>query len=120
MEKQAEYQPVDYDDPRTSSESEGTMLMGRGAVHLPTGRRNLRTAWQVVGAILFLVAYTPLVVLMTRRTVKEDPTYGGKIIKCEFTWRSLFLSLLCSSCEVSDINSTQHSQPSTCSMRYGK
>ena len=101
MEKQSEYQPVDYDDPKTSSESEDTMLMGGGAVHVPQRRRNLRTIWQIVGTVLFLIVYTPLVVLMTRRTVKEDPTYGGQIIKCELAV-ILYLSLFCAACNTNN------------------
>jgi len=75
-----------YDDsePKTSSDSEEAQLMG-GKSTLLSQRKTRANWWFVAGSVLFLIVYTPLVMIATRFFLGQDHdlTYGGKIIKCE-------------------------------------
>jgi hypothetical protein len=91
MEKQL-YADAEYSEPKTSSDSEDAQLIG-GRSKLTPPRQGLLAIWQIVGFFLFILVYTPLVAFMTRRTAIDDPTHGGKIIKCECSRRIFHRSL---------------------------
>lgn len=80
--EQRSYSPVSFHESKTSLECENAQLIGISTA--PKARRErLRTVWMSICAAVFLSGYTAFVVLLARRTVVEDPTHGGKIIKCE-------------------------------------
>ena len=82
------YHPVDLDEPKISSESDETLLDGLRAA--PRRRRAwVRIVWQSVCAVVLLSSYTAMIALLARRTVIEDPTHGGQIIRCGFSFRLL-------------------------------
>jgi hypothetical protein len=81
MEKPVEYPDVEYSEPKTSSDSEDAQLI-QGNTKQTRRRRGMFVLWQTVGVFLFLALYTPLVFMMGRRKTTDDPTHGGKIIKC--------------------------------------
>ncbi|KAH8911761.1 hypothetical protein BR93DRAFT_13883 [Coniochaeta sp. PMI_546] len=78
--EQRSYSPVSFHESKTSLECENAQLIGISTA--PKARRErLRTVWMSICAAVFLSGYTAFVVLLARRTVVEDPTHGGKIIK---------------------------------------
>jgi len=85
-----EYSHVDDSERGSSLDSEGEMLMpGNGKrSHHQSNADVSRSLFKAAGAVLFLSFYTIAVVLLTRRaarSLQDDPTYGGKIVKCKFT-----------------------------------
>ncbi|KAB5515354.1 hypothetical protein GE09DRAFT_1160167 [Coniochaeta sp. 2T2.1] len=68
------------DDSRSSQESEDAQLIA-SQPPLQRRRERRRAVWLVAGAVLIILTYTPLVVFLSRRSVVEDVTFGGRIIR---------------------------------------
>jgi hypothetical protein len=84
MEKQLKYHRLGDEEPKSSSDSENIRLMDGETIPPRSHRRQcFRTVWKVLGVVVFLLTYTPLVVLAVWKVKTTDPTFGGRIIKCE-------------------------------------